>query len=347
MTYFYAVVICFISSLILTPFVKKLAFRIGAVDHPNKRKVHNKIMPRLGGLAIFTSFLIGVLIFNPDGEFELPIAVGALLIMAIGIVDDKYQLAARYKFIVQLVAAIIVVLSGLEITYINLPLGHVIEFGYFSIPITILWIVGITNAINLIDGLDGLAGGVSTIALITIGGLAISLGDPFVALISFLLIGSTLGFLVFNFYPAKIFMGDTGAMFLGYMIGVLSILGFKNATLFSLIVPIAILGVPILDTLLAIVRRVVHKKPLYSPDKMHLHHCLLNLGFGHRQTVILIYSISALFSIAAIIFNQSTMWGTTITFFAMAILVELMIELTGIVSHNYRPLLNLINRRRQ
>lgn len=234
--------------------------------------------------------------------------------MAIGIVDDKYQLAARYKFIVQLVAAIIVVLSGLEITYINFPFGHVIEFGYFSIPITILWIVGITNAINLIDGLDGLAGGVSIIALITIGGLAISLGDPFVALISFLLIGSTLGFLVFNFYPAKIFMGDTGAMFLGYMIGVLSILGFKNATLFSLIVPIAILGVPILDTLLAIVRRVVHKKPLYSPDKMHLHHCLLNLGFGHRQTVILIYCIGALFSVVAIIFNQSTMWGTTITF---------------------------------
>ncbi|BAM48162.1 glycosyltransferase family 4 protein [Amphibacillus xylanus] len=346
MTYIYAVLICFGLSLILTPLVKKLAFRIGAVDHPNKRKVHQTIMPRLGGLAIFFSFVIGILFFQPDGQYELPIALGAILIMIVGIIDDKYQIKARYKFIVQLIAALIIVLSGLEITYINFPFGHVIEFGYLSTPITILWIVGITNAINLIDGLDGLAGGVSTIALLTIGGLAISLGDIFVALISFLLVGSTLGFLVFNFYPAKIFMGDTGALFLGYMIGVLSILGFKNATLFSLIVPIAILGVPILDTLLAIIRRAVHKKPLYSPDKMHLHHCLLNLGFGHRQTVILIYCISALFSLAAIIFNQSTMWGTTITFFAMAILIELMIELTGIISVNYRPLLNFLNKRR-
>jgi len=344
MTFFYAITICFILSLILTPIVKKLAFKIGAVDQPNKRKVHNKIMPRLGGLAIFLSFFIGVLIFNPNGDFEVPIAIGALLIVAVGILDDKYQLSAQYKFIVQLIAALIVVLSGLQINYVNLPLGHVIDFGSLSIPITILWIVGITNAINLIDGLDGLAGGVSSIALVTIGGLAISLNDPFVALISFLLVGSTLGFLVFNFYPAKIFMGDTGALFLGYMISVLSLLGFKNATLFSLIVPIAILGVPILDTLLAIVRRIIHKKPLHSPDKMHLHHCLLNLGFGHRQTVILIYCISAFFSIAGIIFNQSTMWGTTITFFCMTIFIELMIELTGIISHNYRPLLNLINR---
>ena len=346
MTYFYAATRSFILALILTPFVKKLAFRMGAVDHPNKRKIHKTIMPRLGGLAIFISFLIGALIFNPEGEHELPIFIGAILIMAIGMIDDKFQVAARYKFSVQLVVAFIIVLSGLQITQINLPLGYVIDFGYLSIPITILWIVGITNAITLIDGLDGLAGGVSTIALVTIGGLAISLGDSFVALISFLLIGSTLGFLVFNFHPAKIFMGDTGSMFLGYMIGVLSILGFKNATLFSLIVPIAILGVPILDTLLAIVRRAVHKKPLYSPDKMHLHHCLLNLGFGHRETVILIYCMSALFSLAAIIFNQSTMWGTTITFFAMTILVELMIELTGIVSHKYRPILNFISRRR-
>ncbi|SEO24344.1 UDP-GlcNAc:undecaprenyl-phosphate GlcNAc-1-phosphate transferase [Amphibacillus marinus] len=339
-------VICFFLTMALTPYVKKLAFKIGATDQPNKRKVHQRIMPRLGGLAIFISFMTAFLIINPNSAYFWPILIGAVIVTAMGMVDDVYELAARYKFLVQTVAALIVVLNGVEITYINLPFANTLHFGYWSIPITVIWIVGITNAINLIDGLDGLAAGVSTIALITIAGLALSLGDVFVALVSILLIGSTMGFLVFNFHPAKIFMGDTGALFLGYMIGVLSVLGFKNATLFSLLVPIAILGVPILDTLFAIVRRVVHKKPLYSPDKMHLHHCLLNLGFGHRQTVILIYAMSAMFSIAGVILNQSTMWGSTITFFTLTILIELVVEITGIISVDYRPLLNLFNKRK-
>ncbi|MBM7543074.1 glycosyltransferase family 4 protein [Amphibacillus cookii] len=340
------IAICFILALTITPIVKKIAFIIGAVDRPNNRKIHAKIMPRLGGLAIFSSFMIGFFIFNPDSPYVWSILIGAILITAIGIIDDVYELAARYKFFVQTISALVVVLGGVEITYVNLPFDYAIDLGYLSIPITVLWIVGITNAINLIDGLDGLAAGVSTIALITIAGLALSLSDMFVAFVSLLLIGSTLGFLVFNFHPAKIFMGDTGALFLGYMIGVLSVLGFKNATLFSLIVPIAILGVPILDTIFAIIRRVVHKKPLYAPDKMHLHHCLFNLGFSHRQTVILIYAMSALFSIAGVIFNQSTMWGTTITFFSMSVLIELVVEMTGLVSENYRPLLNLLGKRK-
>ncbi|GEN57745.1 undecaprenyl-phosphate alpha-N-acetylglucosaminyl 1-phosphate transferase [Halolactibacillus alkaliphilus] len=344
MFYFTVVVLCFIIALVLTPLVKKLAFLIGATDQPNKRKIHQKIMPRLGGLAIIGSFIVGMVIFNPDGHYKWPMLIGALLIMAIGIIDDMYQVSARYKFFVQFIAAFIVVLNGVVMEFINLPFGYTLEFGYLSIPITVLWVVGITNAINLIDGLDGLAGGVSTIALLTISGLAIMLGDFFVATIAFMLVGATLGFLVFNFYPAKIFMGDTGALFLGYMIGVLSILGFKNATIFSLIVPIAILGVPIIDTLFAIVRRAAYKKPLYAPDKLHLHHCLLNLGFSHRQTVVLIYAMSALFSVAAILFSRSVMWGSTLLFFLVAILVELLIELTGLVGYNYRPLLNAIGR---
>lgn len=341
-----ALLICFIVAISLTPLVKKLAIRIGAVDQPNQRKIHAKIMPRLGGLAIFASFMIGFIIFNPDSPYFWPIFVGAVLITGTGIFDDLYELSAKVKFFVQFLAATIVVLGGAQVTFINLPFGETLHFGYFSIPITILWIVGVTNAINLIDGLDGLAAGVSSIALITISGLAISLGDVFVAFVGFMLLGSTLGFLLYNFHPAKIFMGDTGALFLGYMIGVLSILGFKNATLFSLIVPITILGVPLLDTFFAIVRRVVHKKPLYAPDKLHLHHCLLKLGFGHRQTVILIYCMSALFSLAAIIFTKSTMWGSTITLFALIILIEIVVEITGLISENYRPLLNLLDRRK-
>jgi len=341
-----ALLMCFVLSVILTPYIKKFAIRVGAVDQPNYRKVHSKLMPRLGGLAIFLSFMIGYLIFSPASPYFWPILIGAVIITATGFLDDIYQLSAKVKFLAQIIAALVVVLGGVQMNFINLPFDQVWHFGYFSVPITVLWIVGITNAINLIDGLDGLAAGVASIALLTISGLALSLGDTFVAIIGLMLLGSTLGFLFFNFHPAKIFMGDTGALFLGYMIGVMSVLGFKNATLFSLIVPITILGVPILDTVFAIVRRVVHKKPFYMPDKLHLHHCLLKLGYGHKQTVILIYAMSALFSLAAIIFNQSTMWGSTITFFAMTILVELIVEITGLISDNYRPLLRLMVRKR-
>ncbi|WP_053218147.1 glycosyltransferase family 4 protein [Virgibacillus senegalensis] len=337
-----ALLFCFIISVAITPLVKKLAIRIGAVDQPNYRKIHSKLMPRLGGLAIFISFLIGFYLFNPASKYEWPILIGAILITTIGFLDDLFELSAKVKFAVQLIAAGIVVFNGVQITFINLPFGETLEFGYFSIPITLIWIVGITNAINLIDGLDGLSAGVSSIALITISGLAISLGDTFVALMGLMLLGSTLGFLVFNFHPAKIFMGDSGALFLGYMIGVFSVLGFKNVTLFSLIVPIIILGVPILDTFFAIVRRIIQNKPLSAPDKLHLHHCLLNLGFGHKQTVILIYAMSGLFSIAAIIFTKSTVWGSTITLLALTILVEIVVELTGLISENYRPILRLL-----
>ncbi|WP_226036338.1 MraY family glycosyltransferase [Aquibacillus saliphilus] len=342
MEYVAIVLICLIISISITPFIKKFALYIGAVDQPDHRKVHLKTMPRLGGLAIFISFMVGFVVFNPDSPYFWPILAGAILITATGILDDLYNLSAKIKFVSQIVAASIVVLGGAQINFINLPFGETLEFGYFAIPISILWIVGITNAINLLDGLDGLAAGVSSIALLTIAGLAISLGDIFVAFIGFMLLGSTLGFLAYNFHPAKIFMGDTGALFLGYMIGVLSVLGFKNATLFSLIVPITILGVPILDTFFAIVRRYIQKKPLSSPDKLHLHHCLLKLGFGHRQTVILIYAMSALFSVAAIIFTKSTMWGSMITFFALALLIEITVEMTGIISDKYRPILSLV-----
>lgn len=337
-----AFIVCLVLSLAVTPLVKKIAFKINAVDQPNNRKMHDKVMPRLGGLAIVISFFVGFIVFNPDSPYFWPILIGAIIITITGVLDDMYELTAKTKLLSQTAAAVVVVLGGAQITYVNLPFGTTLEFGLWSIPVTILWIVGVTNAINLIDGLDGLAAGVSAIALITISGLAISLGDTFSAFIGFMLLGSTIGFLFYNFYPAKIFMGDTGALFLGYMIGVVSILGFKNATLFSLIVPITILAVPLLDTSLAIVRRFLNKKPISTPDKLHLHHCLINIGFSHRQAVILIYSMSGLFSLAAIIFTKSTMWGTTITLIALALLIEIVIEITGIVSERYRPILNLI-----
>lgn len=342
--------ICFIASLIITPLVKKLAIKIGATDKPNKRKVHQKIMPRLGGLAIFISFLIGIVVLRPEqfirsqDEYNLiSILIGACIIIVIGVLDDMMELSAKVKFIGQILAALVVVLGGVQVDYINLPFGGGLELGMLSIPLTIIWIVGVTNAINLIDGLDGLAAGVSTIALITIAGMAIVKADIFVFSIAAILIGSTLGFLKYNFHPAKIFMGDTGALFLGFMIAVLSLLGFKNVTMISLIVPVIILGVPISDTFFAIIRRIVNKQPLSAPDKSHLHHCMLRLGYSHRQTVLLIYAMAASFGLAAFIFSMSTMWGALLIIGVLTLAIEVFVEKVGLVGSEYRPLLRFIS----
>ena len=331
--------ICFIASILLTPLVKKMAIKIGATDQPNNRKVHQTTMPRLGGLAIFVSYLIGFLILMPESPYKYPILIGSFVIILTGFIDDMFEIAARWKLLGQIIAALIVILNGVDIDFINLPFGGQIEFGVLTIPLTIIWIVGITNAINLIDGLDGLAAGVSSIALITISGMAIIMGNGFVVAMGFILIGSTLGFLIYNFHPAKIFMGDTGALFLGYMIGVLSLLGFKNVAVISFIVPIIILGVPISDTFFAIIRRLVHKKPLGAPDKSHLHHCLLNLGYGHKTTVLIIYGISALFGVVAVVFSQATMWVSFIVVLALLLVIELLVEKIELVGKEYKPII--------
>lgn len=337
--------LCIVTSILFTPLIKKLAIKIGATDQPNSRKVHQKVMPRLGGLAIYFSFFVGYLILRPtSNDFEiLPILIGGFIIIITGVLDDIIELSPKLKLLGQLVAAgIVVIYGGIEADFINLPFGGVLNFGYFTIPITIIWIVGITNAINLIDGLDGLAAGVSSIALITISGMAIIMGDIFVLSIGVILLGSTLGFLLYNFYPAKIFMGDSGALFLGFMISVLSLLGFKGVTFISFIVPIIILGVPISDTLFAIIRRIVNKQPISMPDKSHLHHCLLNLGYGHRKTVLMIYGMSAMFGLVAVIFSMATMWVSFIVVLALLLTMEIIVEKIGLVGKEYRPILNML-----
>jgi UDP-GlcNAc:undecaprenyl-phosphate/decaprenyl-phosphate GlcNAc-1-phosphate transferase len=340
-------VICFFASILLTPLVKKLAFKIGATDKPNHRKVHSRIMPRLGGLAIFLSFLIGILIMDPSdellGEYHLSIVIAGFIIILTGMLDDVREISPKIKLLGQVAAAAVVVIyGGLQVEFINLPFGGIIDFGYFSIPFTMIWIIGITNAINLIDGLDGLAGGVSSIALISIAGMSLATGNPYVTIMALIVAASTVGFLFFNFHPAKIFMGDTGALFLGYIISVLSLLGYKNITFVSLIIPVIILGVPISDTFFAIIRRLVNKQPLSAPDKSHLHHCLLKSGFTHRQTVLLIYFMAALFGLAAFIFSQATVWGSILVILAILITIELVVESIGLIREDYKPLLKLL-----
>ena len=343
---FLAIAVAFVASILLTPLVRKFAFRIGAVDQPNYRKVHTSLMPRIGGLAIFGAFLIGFVILRPEDEHAAGILVGAVIIILTGFLDDMLEITAKAKVAGQLAAALVVVTwGGLQIEFINLPFGLFggqLEFGYLSIPITIIWIIGITNAINLIDGLDGLAAGVSSIALIALAIMAIIVGNPFVVATAAILAASSLGFLFFNFHPAKIFMGDTGSLFLGFMISVLALLGFKNVAMISLIIPIIILGVPISDTFFAIVRRIRMKQKISAPDKSHLHHCLLNTGFSHRQTVLIIYGIAALFGLAAILFSQATVWGSVLLLVVLLLAIELLVEIIGLAGTNYRPILNLV-----
>jgi len=337
-------VIALTIALILTPFVKKLAIRWGVIDKPNHRKVHIRTMPRLGGLAIFVAFLASYLLITPKSDITWGILAGAVIIVIIGALDDKFQISPKLKLLGQLIAAIVVVASGLKIEFINLPFEGVLPFYWLSVPITIIWIVGITNSVNLIDGLDGLAAGVSAIATGTIFVVALMMGNEEVSFLSAALLGATIGFLFYNFYPAKIFMGDTGALFLGFMLASMSILGFKYVTLFAFIMPILILGVPISDTFFAIIRRWVNKKPIYEADKNHLHHRLLQLGLSHRQTVILIYGISMIFGISAIFFNQATLWGAIGILGLLIFALELGAEAIGLVGKTHRPIINSVQK---
>ena len=345
-----SLIVAFIAAIVLTPLVKRLAFRIGAVDAPNYRKVHARIMPRLGGLAIYLAFMIGIIflkvVTNFQSDYLYAILAAATIIVITGVIDDMREISAKAKMLGQLVAACIVVfVGGIQIDVINLPFGAgALVFGWVGIPLTIIWIVGITNAINLIDGLDGLAAGVSTIALITLAVMAMIMGNGIVIAMAAILAAGTIGFLFFNFHPAKIFMGDTGALFLGFMISVLALLGFKNVAVISFVIPVIMLGVPISDTFFAIVRRLRMKKKWSDPDKSHLHHRLLDIGFSHRQTVLIIYAMASVFGIVSILFSMSTVWGAILIITVLLVAIELLVEVIGLAGKNYKPLLNLLTR---
>ena len=334
-----------VTVLIITPLVIKFAIWFGAVDKPNARKVHEKLMPRLGGLAIFIGVIAGYFAGGLYDQKINTISLGAILIIIIGIFDDKYELSAKTKFVGQLVVASLILASGLKIDFVTIPYIGSYDLGFWSYPLTIFWIVAITNAINLIDGLDGLSSGVSAIGIATIAIMALLAGKVLIFTLSLVLLGSIIGFLFYNFHPARIFMGDTGALFLGYSISILSLLGlYKSVTLFSFLVPIIILGVPVFDTTFAIIRRIVNKKPISAPDKSHLHHRLLALGLSHRNTVLAIYAFGILFSACAIIVSESTLWGSIFIIFGLLIVTEVIAEFIGIVNVKYRPLLSLFKK---
>lgn len=303
---FLIMLITFLSSVILTPIVKKIAFHIGAIDKPdNKRKVHKKVMPRLGGLAIFFAFLIGYMLFAPKTTQMLSVLIGGFVIVIIGMIDDIKPMPVIYKLIGQIVAASIAVFYG-NITFDDMQIfGIQFQFGIFAYPLAVFFIVAIINAINFADGLDGLAAGTSTIYFITIaiiGYIMNRLGGLDVIL-CLIMVGACLGFLVYNFAPASIFMGDTGSMFLGFIISIIALLGFKTATITSLIIPLLLLFVPILDTILAMSRRVIKGESIGSADRQHLHHQLLKRTKSTRKTVFIMYGINALFASVSVLYT--------------------------------------------
>ncbi|MCG0314355.1 MAG: undecaprenyl/decaprenyl-phosphate alpha-N-acetylglucosaminyl 1-phosphate transferase, partial [Calditerricola sp.] len=304
-------------------------------------------MPRLGGLAIYLSFVVGFFLFVPKTAIAWGIFLGGSIIALVGALDDRFQLSPKAKLLGQLVAALVVVAFGLRVTFINLPFDEGFSIGWLlSIPVTMVWIVAVTNAVNLIDGLDGLAAGVSAIATATLLVVSLLMGNTFVALLCAVLLGATMGFLVFNFHPAKIFMGDTGALFLGFQLAVLSIMGFKQVTLFSYVIPLLLLGVPLSDTFFAIVRRKLNKKPISAADKSHLHHCLLHLGLSHRGAVLTIYAISALFGLCAVLLYQAqaVLWVATMLVAVLVIALQLGAEVVGLIGYKHKPLLRFLRR---
>lgn len=306
--YVVAILSAFVIAYFTVPLAIKLAFKIGAIDKPDARKVHSNSMPRLGGVAIFIAFLLPLcLVIDKNHAPFIGIILGGLVIFAVGIIDDIYQLSAKVKLVGQVLAASIAIYYGVMVHFVTNPFDGLVSLGFLSIPVTLLWIVGVTNAINLIDGLDGLAGGVSIIAAGTMGIIALLQGQPEVAFAAFLLVAAVLGFLPYNFHPAQTFMGDSGSNFLGFVLGCLAIMGTaKSATMISLFIPIVILGIPIFDTFFAIIRRINKKAPIFKPDKEHLHHRLLSLGMGHTQCVLTIYGISGVFALVAILLSMTT-----------------------------------------
>ena len=300
-----AVIFAALMAFVTTPIARVIAYKIGAVDNPKiepERRMHKEPIPRLGGLAIFFSFVISVLLFYGVSNLTLSLIAGMVLIVGIGILDDVFRIRALYKFLVHIAAAGLVVWpGGVIVERINI-FGTYIQFGYFAIPLTILWIVGLISAINLIDGLDGLACGISTISALSLLLVTILIGDFEVALLVAILVGSCIGFLPFNMNPAKIIMGDSGATLLGFILAVVSIQGvFKVHAVITFVIPFLILGVPIFDTTFAIIRRLISgKNPFSSPDRGHLHHRLLDMGFDQKQTVRILYAVSALFGVSSI-----------------------------------------------
>lgn len=329
--------VTFLTSSLIMPVMKWLANHIGAMDIPrddeHQRHIHKKATPKLGGLGIFLSFLFGYMLFGVQSIQMNSILIGSFIIVLTGIIDDVKSLRASQKLIGQFLAACVIVFYGGILLNNITCFGFSIDFGIWSYPLTLFFIIGCVNIINLIDGIDGLSGGITSIFYLTIGIIGFFQGrsGSMVMIITFIMLGSTLGFLLHNFYPARIFAGDC-TMFMGFMIAIITLLEFKGTALTSFFVPLMILGIPILDTLFAIIRRMLKRQPIFSADKEHLHHQLLGMNFSQRTTVLIIYGINILFALASIFYTLKDPYLGTIIYIILFILVVWFVLHTTIIS---------------
>lgn len=344
------ILITFIVSVCIMPIMKKIAHHIGAIDIPRKdegnRHIHKKPIPKLGGVGIFLAFLVGYMLFGQHSIKMNSILIGSFIIILTGIVDDINDLRASRQLIAQIIAACIIVFyGGISLTDITAFSLH-INFGIFSNIITVFFIVACINIINFTDGLDGLSGGVTSIFYITTAIICFYQGrlGSLEMTLTLLMLGSTLGFLVHNFYPAKIFAGQC-SMFMGFMISIICLLGFKGTALTSLFVPIAILGLPILDTLFAIIRRMLKRQPIFSADRCHFHHQLLGMNFSQRTTVIIIYFINILFALTSIFYVLKDPTAATIIYVILTVIVVWFVCYTNIITDKTPPKLKDIKKK--
>ncbi|URZ86816.1 glycosyltransferase family 4 protein [Floricoccus penangensis] len=351
-------------SFIITPLVIRLVKKIGAVDKPNARRINKVVMPSAGGLAIFFSFTLSVLLFltyivgtikTSKGyltyfDYVFPLVLSSLIIIITGLIDDIRELSPKWKMLGIVVAATSIwAFSKFRFDNFKIPFGGpMLNFPpWLSLILTVIWIISITNAVNIIDGLDGLASGVSLISLFTMGLVSyLFLGNVnvYLPITIFVLCAAIIGFLPYNFFPAKIYLGDTGALYLGFMISVLSLQGLKNATAVAVLTPMLILGVPVTDTFAAIIRRKLNNQKVSVADKMHLHHRLLSMGLSHKAAVLVIYGIALIFSLISIILNFSGRVGGILLIIASIFGLELFLETVGVWGENRQPLLKIFTR---
>ncbi len=340
-------VVTFVVSWGLMPLMKWIANHIGAIDFPRKeeqnRHIHKKPIPKLGGLGIFLAFLVGYMLFGVQSIQMNSILIGSFIIVLTGIIDDVKPLRASQKLVGQLIAALVIVFYGGILLNNITAFGFSIDFGWWAYPLTIFFLLACVNIINLIDGIDGLSGGVTSIFYLTIGiiGFFQGRGSTMVMIITFIMLGATLGFLMHNFFPASIFAGDC-TMFMGFMIGIITLLEFKGTALTSFFVPLMILSIPILDTLFAIIRRSLKGQPVFAADKQHLHHQLLGMNFSQRTTVLIIYVINGLFALASIFYTlKDRYWGIIIYIILFILVVWFVLHTTIISEKSYNKVQEL------
>jgi UDP-GlcNAc:undecaprenyl-phosphate GlcNAc-1-phosphate transferase len=334
--------------LVLTPWVIRLAQRLGAVDEPDQRKVHRLPMPRLGGLAVYLAFVSTLLITQPLTAPLLGLVLGATVIVFLGVWDDVRGLSPRLKLAGQILAALTLIPFGIHVEFVTNPFGGIIYLGLWGVPLTVFWLVAVTNAVNLIDGLDGLASGTALIASLTLAAVAYTLGNMAVVAVALILAGAVLGFLRYNFHPARVFLGDTGSMFLGFTLATLAIMGLsKGATALAVIIPVVILGIPLADTAFAILRRYRNRKPIFHPDKEHLHHRLLGAGLTHRGAVLVMYGVNVVLGGSAVLLVVLSTEQAVALLFITAVLLLVAANRVGVFEGTRRrsPEVSLENKR--